>query len=1009
MRRFAVDARVARRIAATSYRAAHFLLLVAVAGFVVVGRGDAQTAPSDILQQIQQQMQGQAGNNTSITSPSVTPQETILQPNTPQSMQLPTSRLEQILSVRGGVRLKQFGYDQLGMGRAVSVPQMGAVQDDYVLGPGDEIVVTLRGQENSDYRTQVDRDGVVGLPRLSPILASGRTLGDFRRDLVNAIHRAYVATEGHITIGRVRQVSVLVSGEVGNPGVRILTGLSSPVDAILVSGGVKKTGSLRNVYIEHGNKRITVDLYSVLTGHGQSFHVALADGDRIVVPPLGTTAAVAGWVRRPGIYEIAGGRSSISVRDLLSLAGGLEVRGKYRLSVLRVTPDGRNQMTALQSQSGMVEDSDILFARPAADQTVNQMTLSGGTALAGQYSVKNTKLSEILKSPGALGDNPYTLLGLISRRDPVTLMRTLIAFAPVAILRGSDDMDVQSNDVVRVMSAREARHLFTTISEFEKRRAQVDEALRNPDNMTPDVSTPANIAAASAAASAGAQPSQQNAGQVLANNSAPPPDLASETEAESLKYVERNVELAARAQDLPPQYDQSAPQGTNTQQIPTALQNAYAQQGASSTQYNPSAPGAAGAQMSPNGAQQQFAPPTAQVGPYRDPSLQLPPTLGQNLEEQSIAVGQVPTNQEVSTLSQLARQVGVDPVALVNFLRDHKVVVGGAVRQAGLYLVGPDTDIRSLLQAAGDFARWADKSAVEVTSTQVDPNAGTSQTQRRMVSLADAAGASYIISPQDEVRVNEVFTDVGIGSVVVQGQVRNSGKYQISRGEHLSELLMRAGGLTQNAYPYGTVFLRRSAAERERDAFRREAKEIEDQLLVAMSSADPTAKIGADSFTALQGYVTQIKYQKPLGRVTIAADPAVLAANPSLDPLLEPGDVVFIPSRPYSVSVLGEVLQAGSVPFRSGMTVSDYIDQAGGYSQFADESETFLVLPDGSARRVETSWFNFGGGGDIPPGSTIFVAKEIAPLNLHLLIVETTQIFSQLATTAAALAVLSKY
>jgi protein involved in polysaccharide export with SLBB domain len=220
---------------------------------------------------------------------------------------------------------------------------------------------------------------------------------------------------------------------------------------------------------------------------------------------------------------------------------------------------------------------------------------------------------------------------------------------------------------------------------------------------------------------------------------------------------------------------------------------------------------------------------------------------------------------------------------------------------------------------------------------------------------------------------------------------------------------MRAGGLTQSAYPYGTVFLRRSAAKLEQDAFRREAKEIEDQLLIAMSSPDPTAKIGSDAFKTLQDYVVQIKNQKPLGRVTIAADPAVLAANPSLDPLLEPGDVVFIPSRPYSVSVLGEVLQAGSVPFRSGVTVSDYIDQAGGYSQFADKSETFLVLPDGSARRVETSWLDFGGGGDIPPGSTIFVAKEIGRIDLRLIIVETTQIFSQLATTAASLAVMSSY
>ena len=184
------------------------------------------------------------------------------------------------------------------------------------------------------------------------------------------------------------------------------------------------------------------------------------------------------------------------------------------------------------------------------------------------------------------------------------------------------------------------------------------------------------------------------------------------------------------------------------------------------------------------------------------------------------------------------------------------------------------------------------------------------------MSLADAAGAGYIVSPRDEVHVNQVFTDIGVGSVVVQGQVRNNGTYQIVRGEHLSDLLARAGGLTDSAYPYGTVFLRRTEAAREKDAFRRQAREIEDQLMIAMSRRDPTSKLAPDAFMSLQGYVNQLKYQKPLGRVTIAAAPAMLAANPALDPLLEPGDVIYIPQRPYSVSVLGEVLQPGSVPFR---------------------------------------------------------------------------------------------
>lgn len=988
------------------------LFLLLISGLYSL-QADAQSAVPDPLQQLQQ-MQSQQGTSSN-GSQGVSQQTTILVPNSPQNAQLPTSRLEQIMSARAGISLKQFGYDQLGVGRAVSISQMGAVQDDYVLGPGDEIVVSLRGQENAEYRAVVDRDARVVLPRMNPISVGGRTFGEFRRDLAAAIHRSYIATEGFVSVGRLRQISVLVSGEVNSPGVRTLTGLSTPVDAILISGGVRKTGSLRSVYILRGARRISVDLYSVLTGHGEASHVALADGDRIVVPPLGPTVAVAGWVRRSGIYEIAGGRASTNVRELLSLSGGLEVRGKYHLSVLHVASDGRNQMAPVESQSGAVGDSDILFVRPAADQTVNSATLSGGTALAGKFSVKNTKLSEILKSPGALGSDPYTLLGIISRRDPVTLLRTLIAFTPVAVLKGSEDMNVQSDDNVRVLSAKEARLMFATIRRYEDLRQNSEEALRNPQALAMQQQmTGQGNGAQQNNAMPQTQQSQYGSQQVPGspnmamtgnqNNGAavaqylmlpPSPDMAAR---QALLQAEDDQFGPGMLQSHTPNY-QSSSQPRMQPQLPNQTQSPYAAQPAGLA-LNP--------YQAQNPADSQYADQLQALYGQQptNPAAQQQPTEP-DLEADASVAGQTGSGRDVGRLSQLAVQLHVDPLLLVNFLQDHAVNVDGAVREAGLYFVGPDADLQSLLLAAGGMENWANKGTIEVISTNVDSSTGSAQTQRKTISLADAAGTDFIVSPHDEVRVGKVFTDVGIGSVKLQGQFRQVGTYQIVRGEHLSDVLMRAGGLTDNAYPYGTVLLRRSAADRERDALRREAAEINDQLLVAMSRRDPTSKLSPDAFTAVQSFVNDLRNQPALGRVSVTADPTALAANPSLDPLLEPGDVIFVPQRPYEVSVLGQVLQPGSVPFRPGMSASDYIDQAGGYSQFADKSETFIVLPDGSARQVERSWLDFGGN-EIPPGSTIFVSRDISGIDLEQIMVDSASIFSTLATSAAALAVLSK-
>lgn len=895
-------------------------LVVAALG-MVAGEVTAQQLPGGLSpDQLQALQQGRSGSTTTQT---VTPSETILQPQGPTNANLPTTRLEEILSQRAGTKLRLIGYDQLGVGRAVSLPQVGAIQDSYILGPGDEIVVSLRGQENAEYRTMVDRDGRVVLPRLSPVSAAGRTFGDFRQDLLNAIHRAYVSTEGYISVGRLRQISVLVSGEVGSPGVRTLTGLSTAVDAILVSGGVKKTGSLRNVRIIRGGREIPVDLYGVLTGQAHASSVALTDGDRIVVPALGRTVAVVGWVRQPGIYELAGGRSAISTRELIALAGGLEVRGKYRMSVMRVAPDGRNQMIPLENGEGTVNDSDILFVHPSASENSQTATLSGGTHLAGQYAA-GSKLSDILKSPGALGTDPYTLFGIISRRDPVTLLRVLVPFTPVAVLKGSEDLKIQSDDIVRVISASEARALFAAVQQYRIRQSSDQESLINPQSGSVAGTTNDTLVGTASALSAATG------------------GVASGSTNETAELAQRQAATAANAQK--PNLA-GLEGGQNRSVIPMDAQSAV----------SPSA------------------------------------------------------NTETSRVADLALQLQVDPLVLMNFLNDRAVNIDGAVQGPGLYLVGPDAELASVIVAAGGVSRWADTSAVEVISTTVDPSAGKSRTERRTLSLANNGDAAYVVSPQDEVRVNLVFTAVGAGSVIVQGQVRHVGTYQIVRGEHLSDLLMRAGGLTDTAYPYGTIFLRKSVAQREREAYHREAQEIDSQLLLAMSRRDPNAKLSPEAFQAMQTYVNQIRNQTPLGRVVVTADPVVLAANPGSDPLLEPGDVVFVPQRPYSVAVIGEVLQPGNIPFRNDMSASDYIDSAGGYSQFADQSETILVLPDGSARRVDHSWFSLGAGDEtVPPGSMIFVARDISGVDLHQIIIDTTQIFSQLAVTAASLAVLSK-
>lgn len=207
------------------------------------------------------------------------------------------------------------------------------------------------------------------------------------------------------------------------------------------------------------------------------------------------------------------------------------------------------------------------------------------------------------------------------------------------------------------------------------------------------------------------------------------------------------------------------------------------------------------------------------------------------------------------------------------------------------------------------------------------------------------------------------------GTISVTGQVRSPGTYGLVPSEHLSEALMRAGGLTEWAYPYGAVFLRASAAREERGEDATVLHRLIERCMQQMNmSSDECPKrqilekaaADADAGGGLAG------------RVTVEADPAVLAANPDKDPLLEPGDSIFIPARPTTVMVRGAVSHPGSYAYALSDTLADYVSLAGGYTGAADGDAAFVIYPDGTSKQIEPSWLYFETAA-IPPGSTIVV------------------------------------
>lgn len=355
-------------------------------------------------------------------------------------------------------------------------------------------------------------------------------------------------------------------------------------------------------------------------------------------------------------------------------------------------------------------------------------------------------------------------------------------------------------------------------------------------------------------------------------------------------------------------------------------------------------------------------------------------------------------------------QVFLDYPALLTFLLDNSVLLTGEARLPGLYPIIDNTGLDALLAVAGGVTDTADLSSIELAR---EPTEQTSAIplSRTLLDLRSRNFAAVRLSPRDGIRIPRGFGDRDTGPVSLVGEFQRPGIYDIRRGERLSELIARAGGLTPQAYPYGAVFTRESVRNRQQEGFQRTARELETGLMqVAAGQAVVGTRQGTDiagAVAAGREMAAALREARAAGRMVVEANPVVLAGRPDLDVLMEPGDLVVMPKRPNEVTVVGSVQNPGSLQFVSGWRAAQYVRAAGGTQRFADQSRAFLVLPNGSSAPAGLGAWQQGGP-PVPPGSLVIVPNDPSPFESWGFLRDMTQVAGQLAISAAALAVITR-
>jgi protein involved in polysaccharide export with SLBB domain len=413
----------------------------------------------------------QAPTITTVETPPAVPQQ--IQMANPYGLLSLQDLYTQIPSAGG--KLRRFGSDAflLGTGNANELPLDLPVGPDYVLGPGDNIVVNMWGGHSDRLSLTIDRQGQIALLEAGTITLDGLTIAQAQIAIQKALSTQYQEEHVEISLGRLRSVRVYVVGDVRRPGAYDVSSLSTPLSALYAAGGPTSRGSLRVLRQYRGTRLVRqIDLYDFLLHGVRSDADRLLPGDTIMVPPVGPQVTVEGMVHRPAIYELNGEQT---LDQVLNLAGGVLISASLKqINVERIEANQRRTMFSLQLPDDPEEakkDIAAFHVQGGDDVVISQILpynqqavfLEGHVYRPGKYPYRDgMTINDLLHSYQDVLPEPASH-GEIIRLLPPDYRPETISFSVPDVLLGNDAIVLQPFDLVRIFSRYEIDSPTATI------------------------------------------------------------------------------------------------------------------------------------------------------------------------------------------------------------------------------------------------------------------------------------------------------------------------------------------------------------------------------------------------------------------------------------------------------------------------------------------------------------------------------------------------------------------
>ncbi len=805
----------------------------------------------------------------------------------PQPLNSPTE-FQQAIANSIGKMLPIYGATLFRNPPSTFAPlTMVPVTPDYVIGPGDELLVQLWGQVTLNSRFTVDRAGSIYIPQVGPVHVSGLHYGQVQDYLKSQVGRVFRNYDLNVNMGQLRSIQVFVVGQAQRPGSYTISSLSTLVNALFATGGPNPQGSLRNIQLKRSNTLVVnFDLYDLLLRGDKSKDVQLLPGDVIYIPPVGPQVAVAGSINSPAIYELKSGQPT-NVGDMLELAAGLtNVASNENVRLERV--DERRQRSIIQfpldaqGRATVLQDGDLLEVVAVLNEYKNAIILRGNVANPGRYAwMPGMHVRDLIPNKEALITRDYWLKRSQLGQPGLTYIPTCPPQTPYGL-------------------------------PMLRYGIPAGEEGLNPNWRYSSTRNPYLI------------------GLPFGNTEGTKGGMA----ADGSKLTDGGLDCTP---------------------VP---ESATASSGQNDSYTAPSMPASSQQQATPGG-------------------------------QQSVASSLPPSSSQTSMAS---------------------ASIGATVATATSGEFRPRNDVKlSEPDIDWSYAVIERQSKENLTTALLPFDLGK-------VVLENDPSQNLELLPGDVVTIFSkadirVPTEQQTKFVRLEGEFVSAGIYSVKPGETLRQLVERAGGLTPQAYLYGSEFTRESTRRVQQQRLTEYVNQISLQASTNATNAASKAISPQDSAAAqlaqaqIQNIITNLRQAQATGRIVLNLSPNSSLVNDLPDISLEDGDKFIVPRVPTTVSVNGAVYNQNSFLYDSHRRLGDYIRLAGGANRDADKDRAYVIRAGGEviskqySSSLRGSSFN---SVQMYPGDTLIIPVNLDKGKSLRMLVDIAQIVGQFGIAIAA-------